>query len=775
LRKFGEFILKNRIILVTAIIIISVLFFIYLPELKMEDNERTWFSKEDPTLKNYDELKKTFIGAEFAVVAYKSDNPFSESEITYLSRLSRELKKVPYINNVISLTTADDITGTSEGLEIKPLVGRTPLSAEEISQLKQRINLNPFFKGNLISDDAGTVGIALSFEIPDKKRTGDYSQKITESIKDILSKEHKRTGRKFYLGGGPTTDAELGIIMEKDMSKFFPLSMLIVAVMLFLIFRRLPHILFPLITVLLALVWTLGLKGMLHSPITPVSTTLLALILVIGIADSIHIISYYGLSLNRIGDRKKAILETYQRVGKPCLFTSITTAVGFSSLSFSSIPAIRNLGISAGFGIMSAFILSMILVPLGMLLSKTRPETKAKEEHRLIQNMLKRTGEFNLKYPGPILIVSILVILVMGAGIPRIYVEGSLREYVKKNTPLRKGAEFMDKKLGGTSSTEVIIRGKPDDFENPATLKKIENLQKLVKDSPGVTGSFSMVDYIKLINRALHDNDKRYFDIPAKRETIAQSLLLYEMSGGEGIGHYVTINYDTARISVRTKQTSTKERKALLDKIKRYTDKNFNDFTVKITGWNVLLDKVTSRIVLTQIKSLGSAFLVILGLMMLLFGFKGGLVSMLPNIFPIVFVLGLMGWAGFHLDVGTAIVASIAIGIVVDDTIHFFSHFRQEFNITGNRELAMKNALRNVGGAICFTSLMIVAGFSVFLLSEMSILAAFGILSIVAIITALLGDLFIGPVLLTRFNVFKKREKKINTLIKLRRQHHDID
>ncbi|MCK4251874.1 MMPL family transporter, partial [candidate division WOR-3 bacterium] len=544
--------------------------------------------------------------------------------------------------------------------------------------------------------------------------------------------------------------------MEKDMQKFFPLSMLLVAVVLFLIFRNLSSIIFPLITVFLGLVWTLGLKGMVNSPITPISTTLFALITVIGIANSVHLISHFRIEISVIKDKKRALMETYYRAGKPCLFTSLTTAMGFGSLSISNIPAIRNLGIFAGFGIMSVFMLSMILVPLGLLLIKTSPKVTGKQAHKGMENLLKRIGGFNLKCSKLIIIFGFLIVLIMITGIPRIHVEGSMMQYLKEGSRLRKDAEFFDRNLTGISSTEVIIRGDQDLFKNPAVLKKIDGLQKLVENHPKVSCSYSLVDYIKLINRALNNGNNTHYTIPETQEAIAQSLLLYEMSGGTEIDEYVTIDYDMARISMRTNQMNEKERKVLLTTVQTYINKNFKKINTEITGLDNMVHKVTERIVSTQIQSLGLAFLVILGLMLLLFGLRGGLVSVLPNMFPIVFVLGFMGYAGFSLNIATAIIASIAIGIVVDDTIHYFSHFRHEFEITGNREQSMKNALQKVGRALCFTSLILVLGFAIFLLSETRILMDYGILSGIAVIMALLGDLFIGPVLLTKLRVFKK-------------------
>jgi len=756
MKKFGEFILKHKIILILVIVGVSVLFFLHLPELRMEDDETTWFPREDPVHKAYKNLKETFMGSEFVVVSYESDNLFSDSEIKYLSALSQELENIPHVTEVSSLTSVEDIIGTELGLEIKPLIQKTPKTEADFSYLKQRIALNPFFRGNLISNDARTIGIVLKLYLPEdaEKVLSVISEEVTVNIKEILNREQEKTGRTFYLGGSIITDTEIQLIMERDMSLFFPLSMLLTGLVLLIIFRSLSAIIFPIITVFLSLMWTLGLKGMLNSPITPVSTTLFALLTVIGIANSVHLISHYRSELPMQTNKKQALLESYKRAGKPCFFTSITTAVGFSSLVVSRIPAIRNLGIFASFGIMSAFILSIILVPVGLQLTQIKLNPSKTRRHK--KSVMGEIGAFNLKHSRWILLASFLAVLIMGIGITRIHVEPSMVEYLKKNTQLRKDAEFLDEKLSGISSIEVVLSGKQDSFKEPDVLRKMERLQEMAEDHPNVPVSYSIVTFLKLINRALNSDQPEYFRIPETREAVAQSLLLYEMSGGTEIEDFTTIDYEMVRISMRTNQMKEEERKKLIERILEYTHTNFSQFKVDITGFDNLVHEVTERITMTQIHSFGLAFLVILGFMFLLFGLKGGLLSILPNILPIVFVLGLMGYAGFHLNIATAIIASIAIGIVVDDTIHYFTHFKYEFQECGERKAAMKQALQKVGPALCFTSVILALGFLIHLLSETRILFDFGILASFAVIMALLGDLFIGPTLLVKFKIFKK-------------------
>jgi predicted RND superfamily exporter protein len=756
MKRFGAFLLRYRILLLIIIVIVTGVCGIFLPDLRMEDDETTWFSEKDQLLITYNEFKENFMGGDFAIVAYESDSVLSEPELEYLAHLTETLNEVPYVTKVTSLTSVEDILGTANGMEVRTLVEPGALSEEEKIVLRKRIEGNPFYRGNLISDDYRIIAAVLSLYIPkaDETAHSDVSKQIARALRAIVGDEEQKTGRRFYVGGTVITDSEIGSMMERDIAKFFPLSLLLVSIMLIVMYRNFNAFFFPLMTVLIALVWTLGIMGMLKLPITPVSTSLFALITVIGIADSVHLISHYRLELPRLKSKKDAILETYRRAGLPCLFTSLTTAVGFGSLGISSIPAVRNLGFFAGFGIMSAFILSMILVPFGLLISRSAVRSQEQVRSSPVTRLLTGIGTFNARFPLLVVVLGSCVVVAMFTGIWQIRVEGSMLEYLKRDSLLRRDAGFLDAHLAGVSSTEIIIRGENDLFKEPGVLEQVRELQELMMKHPRVTASYSIVDYLKLINRAMNNDDEAYAVIPATKASVAQDLLLYEISGGTEIEDYVTIDYDMARISLRTQQMKDAERQDLIEHAQGLVDSLFGNYDRSVTGMDNLIHMVTQRIIATQTRSLGLAFIVILGLMLLLFGLRGGLASILPNVFPIVFLLGLMGYGRFYLNVATSIIASIAIGIVVDDTIHYFSHFRHELKRLGDREKAMRVALRQVGRALVATSVILTLGFSIFLISDSKILVDFGLLSCAAIIMALLGDLFIGPVLLSRLRIF---------------------
>jgi hydrophobe/amphiphile efflux-3 (HAE3) family protein len=746
---FGRAILRWKWLWLVGVACLTAFFALQLGRLSMEEDETTWYPKGDPTLEAYHAFESLFESDEFVVVAYDWGEPFVAGSIEYLRALTERLEKaVPYVTEAVSLATVDDIVGTENALEIRPLIAPD----QAIDVLRERIRANPFFEGNLISEDERTVSIVLEIDRPDDRVYDDMSQEIIVALESVLAEEEDATGLRFYRGGGTLTEREVERLLGADIRLFFPLALAFTGGLLLLFFRSLTSVVLPLVTVVLSLGWTLGLKALVQSPITPVSTTLFALVTVIGVATSVHLISQYWIERERGLTRLETVLATYRRSGKACLFTALTTAVGFGSLAISRIPTIRDLGFFAAFGIMTAFLLAMILVPMG--LDWTSHRSARIPKNRGLESALEAIGRFDVRHLRSILAGTVILIVGMGLGTLWIETKGSMVDYFRSGSAIRESIDFFDSRLCGISSTEVVLSGSADAFKDPDVLRGVDGLATVAMSHPGASVVYSFTDTVKLVNRAFHGDDEAFYAIPETPNQVASLVLLYELSGGKSLRDYVSRGYDTARISIRTRQMGNDERQALLDDVAEYAEDAFPQLRVDVTGMDLLVSEVNDRIVLTQIESFGLALVVIAAMMVLVFGWRAGLLSIVPNVLPIVFVLGLMGYAGFGLNIATAIIASIAIGIVVDDTIHYFSHFRDELAICGDPEEATVRALRRVGKALCFSTAILVAGFAIFLFARLGILASYGILSAVAVTAALAGDLFTGPALLAGLRAF---------------------
>jgi len=751
MRRIGIIIIKLWIPLVIAVLVLSAFFVLNLSKIEMRDDESTWMAKGSPTKVNYDHFKELFGSDEFVIVAYDSPDPFQKSEIAYLTYLTKELELIQYIDEVTSLTNIEDTSGSSGSSRTRPFLRErdAPDNEVERSILESKISSNPFIKGTLISGDFQTLGIIMKLET--SIANYEVNRDVTNSIENILADEYKLTGRQFYFAGGPVSDAKMNDIMQDDLALFTPLSLIISGIILLIVFRRWQCVLFPLITVILGMLWTFGMKAIVGSPVTQISATLVALITIIGVANSVHFIDHYRIEFFRCSSKREALIATFAKAGTPCFLTSLTTAVGFSSLTISNIPLIRNMGMFASFGIMTTFVLSMILVPIGLRLVKSF-SVPARRSNRTWESI----GKFTVHNSMLLIIAGIIITIGMALGGLKIQIEASMMNYMKEDSQIRQSANFLDDNLAGSSTMELIVTGKPDSFKSAVAIRNIERLQRVIENYTGVAGSLSIVDHIKMMNTAFYG----YTGIPGKQQNIDAIFRYFERSDDLDIDDYYREgDYDTARVSIKTKQMSREEREKIINAVNDYADTNMKQFDIVVSGINGMFWSVTTDIINTQIYSLSITVFVILILMGFFFGIRGALASILPNILPITVLFGIMGLAGFKLNIATITVAAICIGLVVDDTIHYFAHFRRLVIDTKDREQAAIDALKEVGNALLFTAIILSLGFSIIMISESAFLVEFGILAVIALVVAFVADIIVSPALLTRLNVFKQKKQ----------------
>jgi len=740
MQDLGRMVLRWRYVLLVMIAVVSVLSTLSLTDLETRDDETTWMDEDSQARIDYDYFRELFGSDRFIVVAYETPDAFSAEEIEYLDYLTSRLGSLPHVSEAISLTTIKETRMTGAGSASRTFLKRSdaPCSEAERSLLEARIAANPLVDGALVSGDRRMLAIVLKVT---STLNGETYRAITNALDASLDYESRLTGRHFYYGGGPVYDAKINAIMERDVRVFTPLVLVLSGIVLFWLFHSWRAAALTLLAVVLAMLWTFGLKGATGSPVTPVSTTLVALIVIIGVANSVHFISHYQLELTRARSPEEAMVDTFSRAGTPCLLTSLTTAVGFASLIVSDIPLIRHLGTYAGFGIMSAFVLTMILVPVGLRNSPVRARQKAGPH-----DIWASTGAFVVQHSQVVLLAWAAFALVVALGVFKVEVEPSMTGYLKPDSPTRQAADVIDERMAGSSSIELLLQGPPSSFESVSVLHTIERLQNSLENRAHVAQTISAADFVVQVSGGrlpLSDTQaERALTCLAREDTSNFSE------------YYVQGDIDSMRICIRTKQMPMREREDIIHQIEDFARDNLQGFSFTITGAEGLVSAVTIDVVRTQILSVIIAVAVILGLMVLFFGGRGALAAIMPNVMPILILFGVMGLGGFELNIATTTVAAICIGLVVDDTIHYFSHFRRLVIESGQPEQAAVTALQEVGSAFAFTALTLSLGFCVFMLSESAFLVQFGILSVTALVTAFVADITVGPAILSRYSVF---------------------
>ncbi len=489
------------------------------------------------------------------------------------------------------------------------------------------------------------------------------------------------------------------------------------------------------------------------------------LLIAVGVADSVHVISEFRAYHASLGDRRAAVRRTMYLVGTPCLLTSLTTAAGFSAMSIAPIKSVAHFAVYGAVGVLAAFLLTVTLLIAFLSFGRRtlRREVSGRERFqakggRRFNQALGAISRFDIRHRRSIIAFFALLFVASGFGIARLRVDSNFLNDLSEEVPVRNTTKFVDEVMGGTNSFVYLFdTGVEDGIKEPAVLREIERLQQQADEQTHlVKKTYSIVDVLKDVNQSFHGGDPAHHVLPDSRELAAQYLLLYEMSGGEEVEEYVSSDYSRASLELRCKWTDS----SLLEKMEKdlgsYLEAEpLSASTVSYTGigalWLSLMDYITQ----SQIRGFLLAFVAIAAMLCLLFrSLEIGLLSMLPNLAPVILGLGIMGWLDLPLDYQRLLMAPVAIGISVDFTIHLVTRYRHEFFERGDYESALRASMEDVGRALFITALVLVAGFLVFTFSIMDSQVSFGLLLATVLAVALAANFFLMPALILTIEPF---------------------
>jgi predicted RND superfamily exporter protein len=420
---------------------------------------------------------------------------------------------------------------------------------------------------------------------------------------------------------------------------------------------------------------------------------------------------------------------------------------------------------------MAAFLMSLTLLMALLSFGRKTPKHKAKQAQnahakggKRVKTALAKIAAFDVRFRRSIIAVFALITVFSMIGITRLIVDSNWLEDFSDDMPIKGITERIDTVMGGTTNIIYLFdSGEADGIKDPDFLREIERVQALA-DEHGwlVRKTYSIVDILKDLNQAFHGGDPDWYKLPETRELVAQYLLLYEMSGGEETEEYVSSDYRRANLELRLKLAMTSETAKVTKIIEdELAVTPLRTSTMTMTGIGALWLKLLDYIVDSQIQGFMLAFCVIAVVMISIFrSFSTGLISMVPNLAPVIFTLGVMGWLGVPLDYAKISIAAVAIGIAVDDTIHLLSRYWHEFKVHGDYAEALKASMQDVGRALLITSVALVSGFLVFTLSVMDSQAIYGILLATTIVTALVADFLLMPALILTFKSFGRERAK---------------
>lgn len=737
-------------------LLISLPFLARLPDVKTVDNVDYFTLENDPDIGFYDSFKQIFGNDEFFIIAFTKDEIFTHENLTLLQQITNDLEEIQNLREVRSLANVNDTIGEEDYFIVEKFLEEIPVTKKGLGDLKKRALANPLYVKNFISENGKTAAVVVSaYDRPDDPG---YRKRVIGECKAVLNRYRDQTGQVF-MAGWTTTNFYLSQYMKKDISTFIPVTYVFITLAVFLFFRNIRLTLVAVLNISICMGSTMGLFPIFGITLNNVTTIVPPIVMALALCDTVHIFSHLDKELvSQFSTKEDALSHILRKVFVPCLLTTITTAIGFLSLCLSEIPPIRDFAVIASAGMVFEFVYSFLFLPSVLLFFDPDTIFPSKSIFRNKgSNIWGLLSRFSIQYNRSI-VFSAMGLLVLAVTLAQsIKVETNLLDYFKKGSPVRVSSDFIETNLAGVRTVDISLRsGSTDAFKHPENIKIIEKIETYARGIPGVDSALSFSDFIKDMNQSFHNENGDFYSIPESENWVAQYLLLYNF---EDIDEFVNESFDHAKISIRTSAHLTSEQARIIDDLRLFIDTlDCKNLDIKVTGQAVLHVNTIDALVSGQIQSLGlAAFVIVLILFVVLKSFKLGALSLIPNLFPLVLNFGIMGLLSIPLNTATALISAVAIGIAVDDTIHFLTEYKVQVKNGLNVPEAIERVIAGKGKAILLSSLILSIGFGTMIFSRFVPTVHFGLLSAVIMATAVIGDLVLLPSLICCFYSFAGR------------------
>ena len=738
----------------TALIIAGAILSIPRANITHIDNDITaWFSKQDPVYQDYERFRAEFGGTRSLIIALKAETPdilFAAEALAFIQRVTADIERVDTVERVASLATATIVEATSDGLDVHKLIGDSRRATP--AEIRRRALGDDLIRGDLVSAGADVTALVVTF---DESRIDSVRAGVIQKIHDIVDPQLPRGVLAYYNGSLEISETYNRVTLDNQW-RFTPPILIFTVAAIFITFRSWRKTLLSMIAVLVSVLWTLGLYSVMGFTYNVLSSMILPLIVVLAIADDVHMMQHWDEE-RRLGDNEHAFKATVAHLAAPLLGASATTALGMLSLATSNVVAVRAFGVGSAVGIMMDFVISLILVPT--LLTWVRPETSEAPHERYLIEPLQRVARFSCAHPGRVVAASLLIGVVAALGMFRLRVDTNHINFFRASHPISRSASVIDKELSGVYSFQIMLEGPPDSLKTPNALHRIDRLEQSLRGFPHVRKVTSVVDYVKRINQELNDGRREASVVPDDANSIAQELFVFGL-GGEGrqeLERMVSTDYSRAQISIKLESMSSDLVLQLVEDADRLAKSAFNGTAIRsfTTGSGRLFSTLDHYLVTSQLSSFATAFITVFGVIFVVFrSARFGVLTIVPNLLPVVAVLGVMGYLDISMNIATVMLASVALGVVDDDTIHFINRYRKEVARGASTDEAIAVATAHEGRASLTTALINSLGFGVLMLSEYKPTAWFGGLLGLTMAVAFLAEVFILPAtikLLPRF------------------------
>jgi len=732
---------------------------------RIESSLESVLASGDPAIGYYEEIRRLFGGDDVGVIGVRADDLFSPATLEKIARVTTAVGKLEGVESVLSITNAKDVA--ADVFAPPPLLPRIPPAPEDVAALRAKLEAVPLYRENLVAPDWRGAAINVFFRPLAGTQYADL--RLDERIQAILA-EVEGPERWYYTGGEHVKRAAVDL-MRHDLFRFTPMALALVAVSLWASFRTKRGVMLPVLTVTIALVWTLGVLVLAGRTIGLGTFVLPPLLLVVGASYAIHVMARYYEAAEEGGDRRAVALGGLERVALPLLISAVVTTIGFGALMVNRIPAIWELGAFAAIGIVFLTVVCLTFLPASLaLMAVEKVAVRARDGSPALERTLVRLARHVACSRVPIAVVAGVVAVVALLGVGRIEVDSDFLLYFSPRADVRRASTVINEEIVGSNPFYVVIQApQPGGIRQWQTLRYVHELQRFLATLPGITSSISIVDYLELLESGLQrgqggdlvvdetgnivpaEPPKRFWDDPRQLEPVLQMVA----ASPETFASVVTPDFRVANVLVRTRLSGSREIERTLAAIRQYIAGHFPaEYPVRLTGDLVLMTGTTSEVVAGQVESLSLAFGVIFLVLATMFlSLRIGFLAILPNVLPVLVFFGLMGWLGILLNLGTSLIATIALGIAVDSTVHYMARLNRELRGETDQEAAIRRTLATVGQPILYTTVALVLGFLVFAFSSFVPIQSFGVLASVTLAAGLGANLVLLPALLSTFRI----------------------
>ena len=769
--NFSKFILSNRI----AILVVFFLFTVFMAwkasYVKLSFMGSKILPLTDSAFIKYNNFKSQFgEDGNMMVLGVSSPDLLKKDQFNEWKALAAEIQKVEGIKQVLSIGNLYDLQKdtSNQRFVLKQLSGTTVLSDTEMDSIKQRIYELPFYEGLLYNKESHATLMAINIDtkiLNTKKRAP-----IIQSILDKADAFSKRNKLEVHYSGLPFIRTAVMRLVSKEFVLFLGLSILVAAVILFIFFRRLYPVIFPILLVIVGVIWSLATLVMFGYEITILTGLIPPLIVIIGIPNSILLLNKYHNELRKHGDKAKALHVTILRISETTLIANITAAIGFGVLFFTGSALLVEFGVVAALNVMATWFICLCLIPI-IFSYLPVPALKAQEEHdnSILHKLLVKTDYLVHHRSKLIYSVTMIITLISMIGVLKINVNGYVVDDLPQNSPIIRDLKFFEKNFEGILPLEVSIdTRKKNGVLNLSTIKKVDRMEEIISEYPEFSRSVSLNKALKYASQAFYNGDPQFFRIPNDMEkNFVLSYLGNSGGNNDMLKGFVDSNKQVARVSFQMADVGSKRMNELLKELKPRIDSILKPerYDVLLTGSSIIFSKGTDYMLMHLMESILLAIVLISLLRLAQFkDVRIMFISLLPNVIPLIITAGLMGFFNIPLKPSTILIFTIAFGLASDQTIYFLTRYQQELLSTDfSTSKVISDTIIETGISMTHIALVLFFGFGIFTASTFGGTMILGLLLSITLIIALVSNLTLLPALLVLLDKRKRRKiAKVN-------------